>query len=314
MDVSADIPSQSATAWAPKVGLWQTDGASATYGGHQEAAPVPGFGLAVSDLRLRGGWIRSSITLPDNDHSAGRLVFGHDPHTAAYFSAGIGGDSSAYVLDEFVPGPGWRGIRTFGSPQNLEPGVAYAVDVGIFGQFVFLEVDDVTVFTVELPHPLLGDQIGVVAWGSPGVVFEDVSIEAEQPSAFIVMQYGEPFDSLYRDVIAPVASEFGIEALRADDVFVPGIVLQDILGGLIRATIVIAEVTPANPNVFYELGYAHALDKPTILLVERGDQDGQRLPFDISGYRVIFYDNTIQGKSEVELNLRRYLGNILGDA
>ena len=68
-----------------------------------------------------------------------------------------------------------------------------------------------------------------------------------------------------------------------------------------------AEITPPNQNVFYELGYAHALAKPTILLAERGKQ----LPFDISGYRVLFYDNTIGGKNQVEDGLKKHLTAIL---
>ena len=63
-----------------------------------------------------------------------------------------------------------------------------------------------------------------------------------------------------------------------------------------------------NPNVFYELGYAHALQKPTILLADIDKRD--RLPFDISGYRTIFYSNTIAGKKEIESHLRKYMENI----
>ena len=69
----------------------------------------------------------------------------------------------------------------------------------------------------------------------------------------------------------------------------------------------IAEITPANQNVFYELGYAHALKKPTILLAERGKE----LPFDISGYRCLFYENSIGGKKAVEDGLREHLEAIL---
>jgi nucleoside 2-deoxyribosyltransferase len=63
-----------------------------------------------------------------------------------------------------------------------------------------------------------------------------------------------------------------------------------------------------NPNVFYELGYAHALNKPTILLADINKRD--RLPFDISGYRTVFYENSIGGKKEIEKKLRKYIENI----
>ena len=61
-------------------------------------------------------------------------------------------------------------------------------------------------------------------------------------------------------------------------------------------------------TIFYELGYAHARNTPTVLLARRNGT----LPFDISGHRVIFYDDSIRGKPEVETALRRHLSSILG--
>jgi hypothetical protein len=80
--------------------------------------------------------------------------------------------------------------------------------------------------------------------------------------------------------------------------------------GIVTSDVIIAEVTPPNQNVFYELGYAHALGKPTILLAEQPKEGGARLPFDISGYRCIFYDDAIRGKRKVEASLERHLANI----
>jgi hypothetical protein len=73
----------------------------------------------------------------------------------------------------------------------------------------------------------------------------------------------------------------------------------------------VAEITTHNPNVFYELGYAHALRKPALLLVRR--QEGETMPFDIRGYRAIFYDDSIGGKKTVERNLKQHLRAIRGE-
>jgi nucleoside 2-deoxyribosyltransferase len=92
----------------------------------------------------------------------------------------------------------------------------------------------------------------------------------------------------------------------------PGVILQDVVRGLLEATVVVAEISSSdesfNANVFYELGYAHATGKDTILLARKGTS----LPFDVSGYRVILYDDTIGGKVVVERELRAHLQNILG--
>ena len=50
----------------------------------------------------------------------------------------------------------------------------------------------------------------------------------------------------------------------------------------------VAELTTRNPNVYYELGLAHALEKP-VVLVSSNEED---VPFDLQHIRVIYYDVT----------------------
>ena len=169
-----------------------------------------------------------------------------------------------------------------------------------------LTVDDVLVINRTLPFHPIGTQTGLLASGDGVVEFRDFLVDGTRPKAFIVMKFEDTYDNLYREVIRPVCEKSGFQVQRADDVFRPGIILQDIINGLLDSDVVIAEISPSNANVFYELGYAHALDKPTVLLARRGGD----LPFDISGYRVIFYDDTIGGKPEVEATLDKHLSNI----
>jgi hypothetical protein len=294
--------------WAPLAGKWKFAGSTATYTGPED--PTSPHGVALSSLRLRSGSISAKISFDEAKESAGRIVFGYNSATGAYFSVGLGGYTRAYVLDEYVPARGWKGLRVLGSNQNLDPHLPYDLEVDLRGQSVRLTVNTVKVLEEHLPYPPTGDQIGLFAWGTTEVKFEETTGEGANPRAFVVMQFGEPYDSLYSEVIKPVAETMGLEAYRADDVYKPGIILQDIIRGILEAEVVIAEITPVNANVFYELGYAHALDKPTILLAERRSE----LPFDIRSYRCIFYDNTIRGKTGVETSLRQHLGNILQSA
>jgi hypothetical protein len=85
---------------------------------------------------------------------------------------------------------------------------------------------------------------------------------------------------------------------------------QDIQRQIESTHAVVAEISTHNPNVFYELGYAHALRKPAVLLWRK--LEGQDIPFDIRGYRAIFCDDTIGGKKNVERNLSQHLRAILG--
>jgi hypothetical protein len=120
---------------------------------------------------------------------------------------------------------------------------------------------------------------------------------------FVVMQFTAPYNELYSDAIRPVCERLGLVAVRADEKFGPGVIIKDIERQINEAKVVIADITPANPNVYYEVGYAHALQKPTILIAEGPAQ----LPFDVSPFRTLFYENSIAGKAKVEAGLRAHL-------
>jgi hypothetical protein len=285
-------------------GRWNLDGRNATFLQPKERGnPV---GMCLSPLRLRSGTASVRATLKDLDGAA-RVLLGFNAATGTYYSVGLGGYDFAYVIDLFTPGSGWRAVQAIGSKNQLNSEQSYQLRVDVSGQRVSLAVDDVRVLDHKLPAPLQGDQTGLFAWGNGIVEFSDFVVAAHEPRIFVVMQFGEPYDSLYKEVIQPICGAAGFKALRGDDVFRPGVILQDIRRGIVESDVIIAEITPVNANVFYELGYAHALEKPTILLANR---NGEKLPFDISGYRVIFYDDTIRGKRGVEDTLRKHLESI----
>ena len=285
-------------------GRWRIDGTNATYLGSEEREdPV---GICLVPTRFRSGLLVVEATIKDSKGIA-RVVVGYHTATGSYYSIGIGGSGSAYMINEFVPGRGWRTIRAIGAESQLRTGILYHLEVEVAGQRVSLSVDGVQVLEAALPSPLQGDQVGLFAGGASEVTFEKFHISGTEPRIFVVMQFGGPYDSLYTEVIQPVADRLGFTAFRADDVFRPGVILQDIIRGIIESDVIVADITPLNANVFYELGYAHALQKPTIFLANR---QIEKLPFDISGYRVIFYDDTIGGKRGIEGLLERYLEDI----
>ena len=123
------------------------------------------------------------------------------------------------------------------------------------------------------------------------------------------MQLSPPFDDMYLEVIKAVSKEFGLDALRADEMYGPGVIVRDIINQVVNAQMVIADISVANANVYFEVGYALALNKPIILLARKGTD----LPFDVSGFRVLFYEDSIGGKAKVEEGLRNHLRAIRGD-
>ncbi len=293
--------------WAALVNKWE-------FNKNIKYCPMPEgrlpWGIALSNIEFKDGVIKVNLQFPEiTDDTAGRILIGFKSIENKYISVGLGGYGYAYVISKFDPGSGWRGVKLAGDKSNLKKEVEYNLEVRILGQQLLLTVNEVRVFEATLEEPLAGNQIGLLAKGDKEIIFDDFKVSLGKSKAFVIMEYQEKFNYLYRDVIAPVAEKLGFTVYRADEVYQPGIVLNDIIQGIMESKVVVAEITPPNPNVFYELGYAHAMKKPTILLAEKGE----KLPFDISGYRCIFYDNSIHGKIEVEKNLRRHLNAILNN-
>jgi nucleoside 2-deoxyribosyltransferase len=73
-----------------------------------------------------------------------------------------------------------------------------------------------------------------------------------------------------------------------DDTFRNEPITSTILRSIRESDLIIADVSRQNPNVFYEIGFAHALRKPTILLANLNSE--RRLPSDLSGLDYIVYD------------------------
>jgi hypothetical protein len=301
--------------WVPIIGQWDITESGQRFLGegmraaaHSQSFPM---GLAVSNATHQNGMCRVQVrfagSFGDAEQAAG-LVLGYRSPEQHYLFAELGAARSAYSVGEYVSGFGWRSLAATGQVENLQKDRDYTLQLNLRGQELRISVDDVSVMEHLLPHPLEGRQVGLIAAGNSEISFSDLAVSTGRPKAFVVMQFAEPYDTFYREVIQRQAEKAGFEVFRIDEKAGPGIIFQDIQREIEQAEIVIAEITPANPNVFYELGYAHALRKPTILLARRESQ----LPFDVSSYRVVFYNDTIGGKAEVEQNLSRHLEAIAG--
>lgn len=106
-------------------------------------------------------------------------------------------------------------------------------------------------------------------------------------TCFIMQPFKAPHGDYYEKVYRPAAEKAGLQPVRADaDIFCTGKIIDQIWSGINAAKVLVAELTTRNPNVFYELGLAHALRKPVVLVSSNEDD----VPFDLQHIRVIYYD------------------------
>ena len=288
-------------------GNWDilADGNTLKYTATDEASASHGFVLLPKVLE--DGIIECTIQLPTNVDGCGAFVIFRADGQKNYYAAGLGGWEGAYTLFE---GHHLSSTRLFnaGNISNLIAGRNYRLRITLDGQRVQIAVDDIKVIDYDRLSST-GTGIGLFVFrGTREAVFGPMAVDDRRPNAFIAMQFSEPYNEVYRDAIRPLVEEIGYEPMRVDDISRPGIILNDIWNQLTEASVVIAEVTESNPNVYYEIGVAHALRKPTILLAQRGT----KLPFDLGPHRCIFYDNTIPGRAKLLDSLRTSLSSVLG--
>lgn len=102
---------------------------------------------------------------------------------------------------------------------------------------------------------------------------------------FVIMPFGGQFDDIYQKIYKPAIQSAGLEALRADDIYDNQPIIQDIKQSIKNATLILAEVTGRNPNVNYELGIAHGLEKEVIIVTSNPED----VPSDYRHLRYLRY-------------------------
>ena len=116
---------------------------------------------------------------------------------------------------------------------------------------------------------------------------------ANSKICFVISPIGEPSsstrrksDQVLRHIIRP-AVEPAYRAVRADEIAEPGLITSQIMQHVIEDDLVISDLTDLNPNVLYELAVRHAILKPFVQIITKG----QTIPFDVSGIRTVFFVN-----------------------
>lgn len=129
-------------------------------------------------------------------------------------------------------------------------------------------------------------------------------------TCFVMMPFGEWFDRYYKEVYVPAIKEAGFEPVRADELFSTGSVVEQIWEQIQKSKVMLADLTGKNPNVFYELGLAHAAKKPVIFT----SGELEDIPFDLRHLRVIVYEiREPNWNDKLKSNITAYLKNAKAD-
>jgi len=115
-----------------------------------------------------------------------------------------------------------------------------------------------------------------------------------EKTCFVIAPIGDPdsetrkrSDQVLNYIVRPAVEDCGYKAIRADEIDKPGIITSQVIQHVVNDELVVADLTERNPNVFYELAVRHALRKPLVQLIRKGES----IPFDVAGTRTIHFDH-----------------------
>jgi hypothetical protein len=108
---------------------------------------------------------------------------------------------------------------------------------------------------------------------------------APRPFVLVLMPFAEELTDLYQLAVKAACEEVGAYCERVDEQVYDSTILDRIVNQIAKADIVVAEVSDRNPNVLYEVGYAHALGRRVVLVARNADG----LPFDLSSRPHVIY-------------------------
>lgn len=118
----------------------------------------------------------------------------------------------------------------------------------------------------------------------------------------VMMPFREDFDPVY-NAIKSACDDQTMQAIRVDELKRSRIIVDDVYKTIIQSRLVICDFTGKNPNVAYEAGLAHALNREVIMIVQEAEDIG----FDLRHRRYIRYSPTPRGLEELKSELSEYI-------
>lgn len=137
---------------------------------------------------------------------------------------------------------------------------------------------------------------------------------------FVIMPFGKKkdvdgseidFNHVYQNLIKEAVEALGMECERCDEIIDTGSIHSKMFRGIFEADVAVVDITSLNPNVFYELGVRHALNKHVTLVIRRNVP--QPPPFNINGLNVVSYEIDTEEKLEASRKvIREYVQTAMG--
>lgn len=115
----------------------------------------------------------------------------------------------------------------------------------------------------------------------------------EEKRVFVLQPFSREFNYAFQ-LIHAASIAAGVQIRRLDKFAQPGSITEQLYGEIENSDLIICDITNSDPDVMYELGYAHALRKPVVLISQRSEH----MPFDVRSVQTLFYETDIGHSTE----------------
>ncbi|MCC6725696.1 MAG: hypothetical protein IT258_14400 [Saprospiraceae bacterium] len=193
-----------------------------------------------------------------------------------------------------------------------------AATIAYYAKHGRFDWDDCCGLIHQFIKPVLSSRFSIPEINDADAILE-TTVSKQHPVFPISQNYGVKFDvfmlmpflniffEIFETHVKPLLLDLNLTSGTAGDIFNNQPIIGDIWENIKNAKIVIADCTNKNPNVFYEVGLAHAIGKETILLT----QNLMDIPFDLKHLRVIVYENSSMGLEILKSKLRNVVKTII---
>ena len=131
--------------------------------------------------------------------------------------------------------------------------------------------------------------------------------EMDSNLCFVIMSFSNnpQLQDFYEMAIKPTIEGLGFDCIRVDEQEFNGSIKDRILENIRKAKFIVADITEARPNCYYELGIAHALGKDVIHLANNTDD----IHFDINDFNFIIYSRVEELKTRLKNRIESTIGS-----
>jgi hypothetical protein len=158
-----------------------------------------------------------------------------------------------------------------------------------------------------LPSDSSTNKQRLLSKASPPSRIASAGLESKnKPHVFVAMPFSKQMKDVYRFGILEPVNAAGFLCERVDMEIFIGDVLNHMKSRIKTATLIIADLTGANPNVYLEVGYAWGKNRPTLFLAQKSDE----LKFDVQGHRCIIYETISELADKLKAELVALKSNL----